>query len=33
MLLEMDIGFEMVALVASILFGICAAVSFWIELH
>ena len=33
MLLEMDIGFEMVALVASILVGICAAVWFWIELH
>jgi hypothetical protein len=33
MLLEMDIGFEMVALIASIHFGICAAVWFWIELH
>jgi hypothetical protein len=28
-----DIGFELVALVGSILFGICAAVWFWTELH
>ncbi len=33
MLLEIDMGFEMAALIASILFGICAAVWFWIELH
>jgi hypothetical protein len=29
----MDAGFEMAALIASILFGISAAIWFWLELH
>ena len=32
-MLAMDAGFEMAALIASILFGIGAAVWFWMELH
>ena len=33
MMFVVDIGFELVALIASILFGICAAVWFRTELH
>ena len=32
-MIAMDVGFEIAALIASILFGICAAIWFWIELH
>ncbi len=33
MMFAADIGFELVALIASIIFGICAAIWFWVELH
>tara|TARA_B100002003_G_C13779374_1_gene386076 strand:- start:415 stop:516 length:102 start_codon:yes stop_codon:yes gene_type:complete len=32
-IIAMDAGFEMAALIASILFGIGAAIWFWLELH
>jgi hypothetical protein len=33
MMFGADMGFELVALIGSIIFGICAAVWFWAELH
>jgi len=33
MFLAIDIGFEFVALIGSIIFGLCAALWFWSQLH